>query len=209
MLDRDKYEHELDTEFRKSEYIKYFPFIGKKYMDITPKIMILGESYYIDPEIRKDGIHPNKRVKCYRNTSAVISGKDYHVSDYIWEYLSFYSFFQNHVGKGAKDKGYINSDIIDNSRKAYFDVINILKPDLIIVWGISKLFYEWTPQEDRQFVNEHFLLYKYKNLPKTSFWHIPDPSQGFSYEWYHDEFLMVVKELSLDISKLTEGAQIN
>jgi hypothetical protein len=232
----NKYENELDVEFSKSKYISFFPFIGKKYPEAIPKIMVLGESHYIDPnipdeeitqeqlkewdndnyysrsvflddyfpDIREDGTHPNKWIKCYRNTSAIISGKGYHVSDYIWDYLSFYNFFQNNVGKGAKGKEYINTNVIANSRLAYFDVISILKPDLIIAWGIGKLFYEWVPQENTCFINENFNLYKYNNLPNTAIWHIPHPSQGFSYDWYHSEFLQVVNELKLDISKIIE-----
>ena len=235
-MDEEKYKNELDKELRKSSFIKFFPFIGKKYKSIFPKIMILGESHYIDPNIpeeeiteelleewnsdkystryvfldeyfpgiRENGTHPYQHIRCYRYTAAMITGKDYHKSDYIWDYLSFYNFFQINVGKGSKGKEYINERSIENSRRAYFDAINILKPELVIAWGNSRLYYEWIPQDDCQNIDDNIWLYKYKFLPDTTIWHTPHPSQGFSYEWFNKEFLRILKCLNLDISKMYE-----
>ena len=232
-MESSNYENELDFEFSKSTFINFFPFVGCKYKDISPKIMVLGESHYINPNIpeedlteellkelnqdrystrsvffedyfpniRENGTHPCQHVRCYRYTAAMITGKEYHKSDYIWDYLSFYNFFQIYVGKGSKGKKYINEKSIENSGRAYFDVINILKPELIIAWGNSKLF-EWVPQDDYENIDNNIWLYKYKSLPDTKIWHIPHPSQGFSYEWFNEEFLRIVKCLDLDISKI-------
>ena len=114
-MENDKYKNEYDKEFSKSPFVKFFSFVGSKYKDISPKIMILGESHYIDPnipekditdelleewnhdiystrsvfldeylpKIRENGTHPYQHVRCYRYTAAMITGKDYHISDFI------------------------------------------------------------------------------------------------------------------------------
>jgi len=232
------YENDLDAIFDKTEYIKFYPFIGKKYNEIYPKILVLGESHYIGldpnnpvsitdkqleewdndkyssryvfsddyfPEIREDGTHPYHHIRCYRNTATMITGKDYHFSDYVWDYLSFYNFFQKNVGVGAKGKEFINEKLIEDSQKAYFKVINILKPELIIAWGRSSLYYAWVPQDDCEIINEECFLYKYKKYPGTIIWHISHPSQGFPYGEYHKEFKRITKETNIDISKLMES----
>jgi hypothetical protein len=138
------YKSKYDTQFDNSSYIKFYPFIGKYYNCISPKVMVLGESLYINPnipdkkltnklltelnndiyltryvfvddyfpEIRPNGTHPYQWIRCYRYTAAMITGKDYHFSEHIWDYLSFYNFFQTNVGKGSKGKEYISIKII-------------------------------------------------------------------------------------------------
>ena len=150
--------------------------------------------------ITENGTHPEQYIKCYRNFAAMITGKDYHSSDYIWDYLSYYNFFQKHVGKGSKGKEYINEELIENSRKGYLEVIKILKPDLVIAWGRTLLYYDWVPQEDCDYINEKEFLYRYTSMPNTAIWHINHPSQGFSYDAWHEEFLERLKEINIDIS---------
>jgi hypothetical protein len=213
-MDDIELKNELDREFSKNGFIKFFPYIGKKYKETSPKIMVLGESHYIgdksktDEQIEEDnrdnystrkvffyeyldpeafgenGTHPDPYVRCYRNFAAMISGKGYHDSDYIWDYLSFYNFFQKYIGKGSKGKEYKNDDLIKNSGKAYFEVINILKPDLIIAWGRTLLYYE-VPQEDCEYINEKEFFYRYTTIPGTAIWHIPHPSRFFSPPKFH------------------------
>ena len=229
------YTSEYDAHFAGSAYIKFYPFVGKKYSSAVPKIMVLGESHYIDPnlaitdgvlkewaddiaatryvlvddyfgELKSDGTHPYQWVRGYRNTAAMITGQDYHRSDFIWDSLSFYNFFQIYVGKGSNGKEYINETAIENSRKAYFEVINILQPNLIIAWGTGALD-KWVPQDDFEVIStstSSIYLYTYKSNPNTVIWHIPHPSRGFSYEWYHDEFLKVAKEINMDISRILQ-----
>jgi hypothetical protein len=227
-------ENDLDDVFDKSEYIKFYPFIGKKYKEISPKILVLGESHYFKPDVTvsemnefdndksisrnyfldeyltglgnsKNGTLPEgpdgyKHIRCYRNTASMITGKDYHFSDYIWNYLSFFNFFQKHVGRGPKNKEFINEILIENSQRAYFEIINILKPKLVIAWGITDLYNKWVPQNDCDPIEDY--LYKNNKYPDTVIWHIPHPSQGFSYDTYHEEFKRITKKTNIDISKL-------
>jgi hypothetical protein len=213
----------FDCELVKSKYIKYLPYIGKKYKDQKSRILILGESHYISeedykdiktinkdkyftrsifldcyfPEIRDDGSHPYDWVRCYRNTAAMITGKYYNSSDYIWQNLAFYNFFQSVVGVGSKGKDFITDELINDSRIAFYEVVRILKPNLIIAWGKDKLFYNWMPKDEWAYIDEDKLCYKYINIPKTSIWHIHHPSQGFSYRDYNKVFVELAKILEL------------
>lgn len=229
----DIFSTEYDTKFRESTHIKFLPFVGKKYKDLKSKILILGESHYLNPylepneiesyriesnndifstrntfideyfsELRDDGSHPHQHIRSYRYTAAMITGKEYHNSDYIWEHLSFYNFFQEVIGKNAKDKSFITEELIENSRKALWDVTAILSPDLIIAWGLGSLYSSWVPQDDFELVNGDKYLYKYKHKISPYIWHIPHPSKGFSYENYNKEFMTIIKELNLNIDVL-------
>jgi hypothetical protein len=211
-----------DSLFLESKTIKFWPYIGSYYDDIYPKILVLGESHYApsakDAEALKQinnnhnctretivneylsdlspsGTHWAHYVRCYRYTAAMIAGLDYHKSDFMWGYLSFYNFFQGIVGVNSKDKKYI-SELLENSRKAYFEVIDLLEPNFIIVWGRSKL-YDWLPQDEREYINKNLLLYYYKNRPQTKIWHIQHPSRGFPYKYYNNEFISIMKYASI------------
>ena len=213
----------FDDELVKSKNIKYLPYIGKEYINEKSRILILGESHYISeedykdiknvnldknftrsifldcyfPEIRDDGSHPYDWVRCYRNTAAMITGEDYCSSDYIWQKLAFYNFFQSIVGVGSKSKDYINDALINTSQVAFYEVVKILKPSLIIAWGLGRLFNEWMPNDEWEYICEDKKCYKYKHIPKTSIWHIHHPSQGFSYRKYNKEYLEVRKIVKL------------
>ena len=233
-MEKYGYSSDFDSLFEKSEFIKLYPFVGRNYQNMSTKIMVLGESHYIDPEldisnyseaqlkeldddkyysrsvlmddyfanIREDGTNPNKWIQCYRNTAAMITGMEYHDSDYVWNNLSFYNFFQSSIGHGAGSQKFITPELIEDSRKAYFEVITILKPDFIIAWGLGKLYYKWVPEDGYIEMGEY--TYKYKEFPNTLIWHIKHPSRSFSYEKYHDSFMKKVNELGLDISDVVK-----
>lgn len=215
-----------DSKLKQQKHINFLPFVGKEYNKSTPRILVLGESHYIDDiemfekdnndhlltrdffmqdylgEIRDDGSHPYKFVRCWRNTAAMIAAKGYPYSDFIWNKLAFYNFFQRIVGVESEDKKYINDDLIELSQKAYFEVLDVLKPDFVIAWGISELYYDWVPQDNCELIDEANYLYRYKDKPDITIWHIRHPSMGFSYEAYHEDFIKMLNKIGLDASKL-------
>jgi hypothetical protein len=222
-------EDTFDKTFEEYEHLNFFPYIGKKYNKAYPKIMLLGESHYTDKDATDDDIeeqnndthrtrevfenyfmnmrpnntHPDNWIKCYRNCAAMIAGHGYHESDYIWEYLAYYVFFQEIVGKYSKGKKLITNELIKKSQNACFDMINnILKPNLVIAWGVDKLLHQWMPSEDRVTINDN--LYYYKNNPQIKIWHIKHPSRGFSYKEWHKKFIAVINELDFSISEMVK-----
>jgi hypothetical protein len=123
-------DNSFDDKFRQSRYIKVLPYIGEVYFSSNIKILVPGESLYWDKDgdlnltncvrnniydygesVRDDGTSPSGHwvgVKAFRNMAAVISGKDYHHNDHIWEKLTFHEFFQITAGKNADDISKIN-----------------------------------------------------------------------------------------------------
>ena len=231
-MDNYDYSSEYDNEFDKSNLIKFYPFVGSKYKSKSPKIMILGESHYFDPNldisnlnkeqldeldgdkyysraviindyfssIRENSTNPNKWIQCYRYTSAMIAGKGYHLSDYVWDYISFYNFFQKSIGHGAGSQKFITEELIENSKKAYFEVIKILEPNLIIAWGVGKLLYKWVPKENIIEIDK--VTYKYNDFPNTIIMHYPHPSRGFPYQSFHEHFMGKIKKLEIDLNNI-------
>lgn len=85
-------------------------------------------------------------------------------------------FFQKCVGYGASDKSFINKELIKVSRKAFFEVIIILIPDIVIVWGKSDM-WTWMPPfdfEEGKMLSKNLYIYnKYKD---SIIFHIEHPS---------------------------------
>lgn len=164
---------DFDVQLKKVPGLRFLPFVGKKFSTASPRIMVLGESHYqgsedeahMSPEehlsftrdivsgtylqdIQPDGTHPTSNIRCFRYTAAMITGREYHDSDSIWEKLAFSNFFQDYVGVSPKDKSKIGDPLIEKSREVYLKVLSILKPDLVIAWGKGLLYTTWVPQEE-------------------------------------------------------------
>ena len=55
----------------------------------------------------------------------------------IWNSIAFYNYLQIPMS-GARESG--TTMDYKNAEKAFFEVLNELQPDLIIVWGVDRLF---------------------------------------------------------------------
>ena len=193
--------------------VNFFPFIGKKYFFSYPKILILGESHYFPKSIEikdfqkwdKDHYRTREVIadddnEGYINTAALIA-MDKKDNKWIWDYVSFYNFFQKHVGHGNnKNILYSNYDrMIMEAQKSIIRIIKILRPNLIIAWGTSYLFNSWMPQfiESEKIDKEIEKLYRYKKLKKTAIWHIHHPSRSFDLDKWSNEFKKVNNILNL------------
>lgn len=179
----------FDSQFEQSGNIKFYPYVGGNYNTSLPKILILGESHYISGELTptqkeidswnndinttRDAVEDG--YKPYKNTVSLLTNSVIN-NDWIYDNISFYNFFQKYVGIGSSDKSMIDLDLIQLSQIAFFHVIEILKPNLTIAWGTSKLYNEWVPQEECDILSKDGMLYKYKKYPNTNIWHIKHPS---------------------------------
>ena len=197
----------IEEKLQLSENINFLPYIGKNYTESKLKILVLGESHYGGKEknvnkewtrqvVRDEYLedlkkgNKNKWTQVYRYTAAMITGKGYHESDYIWDDMVFYNFFQETVGEGSSNKQFITEDLISKSRVAFFEVIDLFKPDIVIIWGKTRLQNEWLPQEEKEYLADDLFIYE-KN-PSTILWSIHHPSKGFSYNEYHKKWIEVV-----------------
>ena len=179
--------------------IKFLPWIGDEYFNSNPRILILGESHYFNEDLSENkelmeeynnhvdttrDVVEDYSNKSYQNIAAMLTNKIIE-HDIIWEFICFYNFFQKHVGFSSSDKSLIDDSLIEMSRKAFFCIIESLTPDLIIAWGATKLYWEWLPQDNCEFIDEDNKLFKYKQFPKTAVWNINHPSSPMFnlYDW--------------------------
>jgi hypothetical protein len=198
---------ETESKLNSAKHIFYLPFIGKKYWESDFRILVLGESHYGSREntstrqvvqaeyldALKKG-EKNKWIQCYRSTGAMITGKGYHNSDFKWEEMAFSNFFQSPIGEFANDKQYLNKNMVEVGRLAFFELLDILQPNIVIVWGKSKMYWNWLPQENRNVLDQDQLLFSYGKYPSIPVWCIRHPSRGFSYNRFHKDWLTIQEE---------------
>jgi hypothetical protein len=185
-----------------NEGIKFLPYIGDNYLISNPKILILGESHYTNEDLSQkiylldehnNDINTTRDVvedyysKALKDMAAILTNRVID-NDYIWDYISFYNFFQKYVGFKSKGKSLIDESLIQESRKAFLKIIEILSPDLVIAWGVSKLYWRWLPQENFKYIDEKNKLFNYNEYPNSIIWSINHPSsRGFIlYDWTHN-----------------------
>ncbi len=218
-----KSDQSYDGLFKQAEGVKFLPFVGPLFRETSLRetslretslrILMLGESHYGPQENNRNtrltrslveddylSASANGRrffwTKGFRRVAAMIGGKDYYSSDNVWQQLAFYNFFQQVVGDNAKDKKHINEQTISEARSGLQEVCKILEPNLVIVWGIGRLYDTWLPREMNGVIPE-LRVFQYQYLPKTVFWAIHHPSIGFSIPEWHEKFLKVRKSIEL------------
>ncbi|OOO00197.1 MAG: hypothetical protein ATN35_08570 [Epulopiscium sp. Nele67-Bin004] len=82
--------------------------------------------------------------------------------------------------------------MIEQSRKALFEMLNEYAPTLVIVWGRdwSKIL-SWLPDNERNWIDGDLKLWKYSKYPDTWFWNIKHPAMAFSYNEHYQKFQKV------------------
>ena len=201
--------NDFDFRFRISRHINFYPYVGEEYPVSSPKILILGHSHYGPAEWDKD--HDTTRGtiiehldhvaaagtafrwgRCFRRMGAVIEGNGYYHSDAIWSKLSFFNFFQIHVGSDARDKSRIAPEVVENSRKAFLEVLDVLRPDAVIVWG-NDLWYRQIPEQGWEWVDRKRGVGRYAILPNTLVWKTTHPSAArFSIDTTRGQWLEIL-----------------
>ncbi len=191
--------------------VKFLPWVGDKYEGGFEgvKILVLGESQYTktagasyevlnaDKEStiniikNRIALKSNSSLQTFLNNNRMILGeKDRNKAADLWNNLAFYNFIQVTAGnsatskKGHNDKSQIDKTVIENSRLALSEVLEELKPDLVIVWGKTKI-NKWLP-EDKIVLKKG--IWKLSNNNSPIFWNIKHPSRFFSWRKYHGMF---------------------
>ena len=104
----------------------------------------------------------NSYLKGFRNTARMLAQnfeKQDQCCDYVWENLAFFNFFQKPVAPNPKNHNhewlYADYDnYIEQARNAFSEVMGKLIPDVVIVWGNSKLYKEWLPLNKEKLYSE-------------------------------------------------------
>ncbi len=197
--------------------VKFLPWVGERYANGVNglKTLILGESQYIkkshhNPEefdnkknwtqdIIRDRIalKPSTSLQTFLNNNRMILGiKDKTKLSDLWNDLAFYNFIQITIGSGNhKDKSRLTAEVIKISRKALIEVVNDLKPELVIVWGKGKI-NKWLPQ-NKKYINKN--MWKLDDI-EAVFWNIKHPSKFFKWTEYHKEYKEVVEYIKQNIT---------
>ena len=210
------------------EYVKFKPWKGDNYETggiFGKKILAIGESFYCSEEdIKKlpegtsmtdkivtdylairdgkyrenDGGWTNTYLKFERSLTGENTNPE--GSHKVWNSIAFYNYLQVPMS-GARESG--SPVDYKNAEKAFFEVLNKLQPDLIIVWGVGKLFNNlpedrWTwgkpLTEDGWNINNGY--YQLDNGKQTRCIAVYHPSTGYQWDWWYK----VIKE-QLDILK--------
>ena len=195
------------------EDVKFLPWEGENYQKggfNGKKILVIGESFYCSEgeavatlttkivedylairkgEYRKNnGLWTNSYLKFER--SLVGEETTPEDSQKIWNSIAFYNYLQVPMS-GARESG----SPIDykNAEKAFFEVLNKLQPDLIIVWGVGKLFNNlpedrWTwgkplNVEGKDINNGYYQLNNKNEVRCIAVYH---PSVGYSWDKWHN-----------------------
>lgn len=193
------------------------PWIGKDYETggiFGKKILVLGEAHICGNGCEECGKVGNEE-ECADFTSRncveiLLSGKtsswtstmhkferslvnhetDLEESRRIWHSLAFYNYIQKAQDESRKAPEWVD---FRNSETAFFEVIDELRPDLIIVWGVSRM-YDNLPGGNRWRKGEKIIIdnYEVKNghylLPdgnETRILWVYHPSAGYSWDWWH------------------------
>lgn len=115
----------------------------------------------------------------------------------IWNSIAFYNYVQKAMDGSRKTPEWID---FRNSENAFFEVIDELRPDLIIVWGVTRM-YDLLPDGDRWREGKELVVdnYKIKNgyyrradKNETRVLWVYHPSTGYSWNWWHK---VITKEL--------------
>lgn len=107
----------------------------------------------------------------------------------IWESLAFYNYLQVAVSKTREAGDWYD---YEKSEDAFFEVLNELQPDVIIVWGVTRM-YEDMPEKGWEKGAEMIV----DGYPVKNGWYTIDngkriraiwvyhPSSGYSWNWWN------------------------
>jgi len=149
---------EFDGEFKSVKGLAWDPWVGRCYN--KSGIFILGMSTYdngndedwknqCDTErtanrvlVRDCGIDKDSGNRsCFANTAMMfLEGAkrphDENTRKAFWESVAFSNFVQEIVPAGTQ-VGNVRANLLTRSRKALYDVMDIIKPKLILAWGVT------------------------------------------------------------------------
>lgn len=199
------------------EHVFFKPWVGDYYDTggiFKKKILVVGESHYCDgcnycglkyakecedlntTQVIKDYLNPSKCSGKWANTykkferSLVNEETTIEKAKEIWQSIAFFNFLQ--VAMTEARKSGTPEDYMEG-QKAFLEVVDKLQPDLIIVWGVGKL-YEYLPGEkdgwiwgDELKVDEYNVKngYYQRNGKKSRVIAVYHPSVGYSWDWWH------------------------
>jgi len=137
--------------------LTFEPFVGKKYYESNPRILILGESHYITEDDVNDSLKDITRnvltsylgyrkgevgeeytygswMKTFTRFANVFNGRKMSDTELVsfWNSVSFYNYVQYPIGKARVSP---TAEDFLKSLDAFEKIVVELNPDLIVFWG--------------------------------------------------------------------------
>ena len=180
---------------------------------------VMNQEYDYNPFLINSRLNGQDGIRTHATAGAVITG-DYNTGMVVYNEIAFMNFFQEFIGNSAigdhADKNRLTPPLNDQSCLALDMVLDVLKPNLVIAWGIGKLSKNpsgWLPYDNHACLNckwseslvavrntsnmtlkknYHLNVWTYDKHPYATFWAIEHPSHtGFSYNYWNKLFLIV------------------
>ena len=194
------------------EHVKFMPWKGENYQKggfNGKKILVIGESFYCSEEeavatltdktvndylaIRNGEFRENNGgwTNTYLKFERSLVGEETTPEDSqkIWNSIAFYNYLQVPMS-GARESG-LPIDY-KNAETAFFEVLNDLQPDLIIVWGVGKLFnnlpedrWTWGKSLNVEGMDINNGYYQLNNKNEVRCIAVYHPSAGYSWDKWH------------------------
>lgn len=200
----------METNFKN---VKFLPWVGKNYEKGIngKKILVLGESHYGSEErtdITNDVVsrflkyHKGEgEFEFWMNTNTKFA-KTFNNGEMskeeiveFWESIVFYNYVQTLMSEPRQSP---TSEQFENSKEAFYEVIEQYQPDLIVVWGLRL----WGAMPDQgrwgepSQVNGGEGLYYYqigdREYPAMMVYH---PSTGFNYASAYEDIKLALEEI--------------
>lgn len=201
----------IEWQLQKAVTLRFLPYTGPDYGSFLPRILIIGEANHGPAEADEDrnltrnvvrkalldsaqDVKDNHWVRYVRNTEAMLTGKEYGVSENIWEQLAYAVFFQHVETSPRHNAKDASPEAVRQGRAAFFTLLDILDPTYVIVWGAALLKNGWLPKDENTVTLEASIpVYAYRSHPHSYIWHCHHPSRDFSYRTEHQRWLTVQK----------------
>lgn len=204
------------------KHVHFLPWVGKDYENggtFGKRILVLGESHYncnegctreqcenaldcnkhFTSDVVKGHLYPelldkendNKWRNTYTKFERSLIGEwtDEEGREEVWESIAFYNFLQYAV-QGPRQAG--EDDSYAKAVEAFFEVLNALKPELLIVWG--QRLWDSLPGDSRWEAGSPITIdgyevqngfYKLNDGSSVRAFPVYHPSAGYSWEYWH------------------------
>lgn len=131
------------------KHVHFLPFVGEHYRATEPKMLILGESHYIDcggngyPELTQEVLKGYLQMtpceyenwmNTFRRFEHALTGKKLTDEERLacWNDLVFYNYLQKAM-QSPREAG--TAQDYKDAEPAFFEVLETLRPNIVIVWG--------------------------------------------------------------------------
>lgn len=156
----------------------FLPWVGEKYKESTPRILILGESHYSNPEdysedftqwvVKEYAIDPEKRLRFFTTIANTITGHSGWMDDEkrqeFWHSVVFYNYVQELVGAGSRIRP--SETMWYRAKEPFFSTLDQLAPQIVIVLGKELSWYVQDALNERSFPDIHFCYWAHPAAPK-------------------------------------------